>query len=69
MNTAIRKLMARTNLVVGGMITLIIIIVAVLTNLTAFHRIIWVHGHGSGIPLNRGESEQPSDEPSSRSTE
>jgi CDP-diacylglycerol--glycerol-3-phosphate 3-phosphatidyltransferase len=53
----------------GLVLDIIIIIVAVLTNFTAFRRIIWVHGHGSGIPLNQGTSDSPSGEPSSRSRE
>jgi CDP-diacylglycerol---glycerol-3-phosphate 3-phosphatidyltransferase len=32
----------------------VIVILAVLTNLTAFQRIIWVHRHARGIPLDDG---------------
>ncbi|HSJ05217.1 MAG TPA: CDP-alcohol phosphatidyltransferase family protein [Longimicrobiales bacterium] len=32
----------------------VIVILAVLTNLTAFQRIIWVHRHARGVPLDDG---------------
>jgi len=35
----------------GLVLDLIIIVVAVLTNLTAIQRIIWVYQHGKGVPL------------------
>jgi CDP-diacylglycerol--glycerol-3-phosphate 3-phosphatidyltransferase len=35
----------------GLVLDLIIIVVAVLTNLTAIQRIIWVYQHGRGVPL------------------
>ena len=38
----------------GKVLNAIIIIVAVLTNITAIHRIIWVYRHGRGIPLDGG---------------
>jgi CDP-diacylglycerol--glycerol-3-phosphate 3-phosphatidyltransferase len=38
----------------GLFLDLVIILVAVLTNLTAIHRIVWVHRHGAGIPLDDG---------------
>jgi CDP-diacylglycerol--glycerol-3-phosphate 3-phosphatidyltransferase len=53
----------------GLVLSLIIIIVAVLTNATAIHRIVWVYKHGSGIPLNQGSDGTPSGGPSSRSDE
>lgn len=38
----------------GGIaLDVIIIIVAVLTNLTAIQRIVWVHRHARGVPLDR----------------
>jgi CDP-diacylglycerol--glycerol-3-phosphate 3-phosphatidyltransferase len=37
----------------GLVLDIIIIIVAVLTNLTAIHRIVWVYHHGKGVPLDR----------------
>jgi len=36
----------------GLVLDLIIIIVAVLTNLTAIQRIVWVYQHGKGVPLD-----------------
>jgi len=51
----------------GLALSLFIIIVAVLTNATALHRIFWVYKHGSGIPLNQGSDGTPSGEPSSGS--
>ena len=38
----------------GKVLSAIIIIVAVLTNITAIHRIVWVYRHGKGIPLDGG---------------
>jgi hypothetical protein len=38
----------------GLVLDLIIILVAVLTNITAIHRIVWVHQHGAGVPLDNG---------------
>ena len=38
----------------GKLLSVIIIIVAVLTNITAIHRIVWVYQHGKGIPLDGG---------------
>ena len=38
----------------GLFLDLVIILVAVLTNITAIHRIVWVHRHGAGIPLDDG---------------
>ena len=35
----------------GLVLDLIIIVVAVLTNLTAIQRIVWVYHHGKGVPL------------------
>jgi len=37
----------------GLVLDIVIIIVAVLTNLTAIHRIIWVYQHAKGVPLDR----------------
>lgn len=37
----------------GRALDIIIIIVAVLTNLTAIHRIIWVHQRAKGVPVDR----------------
>jgi CDP-diacylglycerol--glycerol-3-phosphate 3-phosphatidyltransferase len=37
----------------GLVLDIIIIAVAVLTNLTAIQRIIWVHKHAKGVPLDR----------------
>ena len=53
----------------GLVLSLIIIIVAVLTNATAFHRIVWVYKHGGGVPLNQGSDGAPSAGPSSGSEE
>ena len=53
----------------GLALSLFIIIVAVLTNATAIHRIVWVYKHGSGIPLNPRSGGEPSGGPSSRSEE
>jgi CDP-diacylglycerol--glycerol-3-phosphate 3-phosphatidyltransferase len=53
----------------GLVLSLIIVIVAVLTNATAIHRIVWVYRHGSGIPLNQGSGGAASDGPSSGSEE
>jgi CDP-diacylglycerol---glycerol-3-phosphate 3-phosphatidyltransferase len=37
----------------GGMVlTIVIVLLAVLTNLTAFQRIIWVYRHARGVPLD-----------------
>ena len=38
----------------GKVLSAIIIIVAILTNITAIHRIVWVYRHGRGIPLDGG---------------
>jgi CDP-diacylglycerol--glycerol-3-phosphate 3-phosphatidyltransferase len=38
----------------GVFLDLVIILVAVLTNITAIHRIVWVHRHGAGVPLDDG---------------
>ncbi len=38
----------------GLVLDVIIILVAVLTNITAIHRIVWVHRHGAGVPLDDG---------------
>ncbi len=38
----------------GIVLSAIIIVVAVLTNFTAVHRIVWVYRHGKGIPLDGG---------------
>jgi CDP-diacylglycerol--glycerol-3-phosphate 3-phosphatidyltransferase len=43
----------------GKVLDVIIIVVAVLTNLTAIHRIVWVYQHGRGIPLGRPETGLP----------
>jgi CDP-diacylglycerol--glycerol-3-phosphate 3-phosphatidyltransferase len=51
----------------GLVLDVIIIIVAVLTNATAIHRIVWVYKHASGIPLNLDLPGQPSGGSSSRS--
>lgn len=38
----------------GLVLDVVIIVVAVLTNITAIHRIVWVHRHGAGVPLDDG---------------
>ena len=38
----------------GLVLTSIIVIVAVLTNITAVHRIVWVYTRGTGVPLDNG---------------
>lgn len=38
----------------GAVLSGIIIVVAVLTNFTAIHRIVWVYRRGSGVPLDDG---------------
>ena len=38
----------------GMVLSSVIVIVAVLTNITAVHRIFWVYRHGSGVPLDGG---------------
>jgi len=40
----------------GLFLSLVIILVAVLTNITAIHRIVWVFQHGAGVPLDDGLS-------------
>lgn len=35
----------------GIVLSVIIVTVAVLTNITAVHRIVWVYKHGTGVPL------------------
>jgi len=47
----------------GLVLSLIIIVVAVLTNVTAIQRIVWVHRYGAGVPLEgasawRGQPEE-----------
>jgi len=39
----------------GIVLSAIIIVVAVLTNFTAVHRIVWGYRHGTGIPLDGGD--------------
>ncbi len=39
----------------GMILSSIIVIVAVLTNITAVHRIFWVYRRGTGVPLDRGD--------------
>ena len=36
----------------GFVLKAVIVILAVLTNLTAFQRIAWVYKHGRGVPLD-----------------
>jgi CDP-diacylglycerol---glycerol-3-phosphate 3-phosphatidyltransferase len=37
----------------GGMVlTIVLVLLAILTNLTAFQRIIWVYRHARGVPLD-----------------
>jgi CDP-diacylglycerol---glycerol-3-phosphate 3-phosphatidyltransferase len=37
----------------GGMVlTIVLVLLAVLTNLTAFQRIVWVYRHARGVPLD-----------------
>ncbi len=43
--------LAWSGLVLSG----IIVVVAMLTNITAVHRIFWVYRHGAGIPLDGGD--------------
>ena len=38
----------------GMVLSTIIVIVALLTNITAVHRIFWVYRHGTGVPLDGG---------------
>lgn len=38
----------------GAVLSLLIIVVAVLTNITALHRIVWVYKHGMGAPFDEG---------------
>jgi hypothetical protein len=38
----------------GLVLDVVIIIVAVLTNITAIHRIVWVYQRGAGVPLDDG---------------
>ena len=38
----------------GMVLSSVIVIVAVLTNITAVHRIFWVYRHGRGVPLDGG---------------
>jgi CDP-diacylglycerol--glycerol-3-phosphate 3-phosphatidyltransferase len=40
----------------GLFLSLVIILVAVLTNITAIHRIVWVFQHGAGVPLDDGQT-------------
>ncbi len=40
----------------GVVVSVIIIVMAVTTNLTAIQRIVWVHRHGGGVPLESGAS-------------
>jgi CDP-diacylglycerol--glycerol-3-phosphate 3-phosphatidyltransferase len=40
----------------GLVLNFVIILVAVLTNFTAIHRIVWVFQHGAGVPLDDGRS-------------
>jgi CDP-diacylglycerol--glycerol-3-phosphate 3-phosphatidyltransferase len=49
----------------GLMLKAVIVILAVLTNLTAFQRIVWVYQHARGVPLDEGPSHSPAptDEP------
>jgi CDP-diacylglycerol--glycerol-3-phosphate 3-phosphatidyltransferase len=39
----------------GLFLDLVIILVAILTNITAIHRIVWVFQHGAGVPLDDGQ--------------
>lgn len=43
----------------GVVLTGVIIIVAILTNITAIQRIVWVFQHGAGVPLDDGLSGGP----------
>lgn len=38
----------------GLILSIVILLVAVLTNITAIHRIVWVFQHGAGVPLGDG---------------
>ncbi len=38
----------------GQVLSAIIVLVALLTNFTAIHRIVWVYRRGSGVPLDNG---------------
>ena len=42
----------------GIVLSVVIIVVAVLTNVTAIHRIVWVYRHGAGVPLDEPSSER-----------
>ena len=43
----------------GVVLTSVIVIVAILTNITALQRIVWVYQHGAGVPLDDGLSRGP----------
>jgi len=45
----------------GIVISVIIVTVAVLTNLTALQRILWVYKHGTGVPLGGGITRERKD--------
>ncbi len=36
----------------GAVLSVIIVVVAVLTNITAVQRIVWVYKRGTGVPLD-----------------
>lgn len=50
----------------GRVISAIIIIMAVATNLTAIQRIVWVHRHGAGVPLEEPAGAEPATAPEAR---
>lgn len=46
----------------GKAISIVIIVVALLTNVTALQRILWVYEHASGVPLEAGSAVAPTEE-------
>ena len=42
----------------GIVLSGVIVMVAILTNVTAIHRIVWVYRHGAGVPLDEPSSER-----------
>lgn len=45
----------------GLVVSAIIVVMAITTNLTAIQRILWVHRHGAGVPLDDAPSEPARD--------
>ncbi len=42
----------------GIVLSVVIVVVAILTNVTAIQRIVWVYRHGAGVPLDEPSSER-----------